>query len=208
MAARLAVPLALLALAAPRLAHPSDATADAWRRSYAAEARGDAAAAIEALARLPADEAPYVAALRRGWLLHLAGRADEAVQAYERAVGLAPQALEARLGLMLPLMAQRRWVDAERVGREALGLAPGDPTVLGRLAWIDYLQGRYEAAERGYRRALAAYPSSAEWRAGLGWALLKQGRIDEARAELRLVLVFAPDHAAARDGLAALQAAR
>jgi len=195
------IALALLLLVLP-VATPAE-PGDAWRLSYAAEARGDHLAALAALERAPGGNgAAYVLALRRGWLLHLGGRHAEAVEAYQQALGLEPRAVEPRLGAMLPLMALRRWKDAERLGEEALGLAPGDLTAVSRLAWIDYSQAQWQKAEQRYRQALAAWPASAEMRAGLGWSLLKQGRNREARAELERVLAYAPDHASAREGLA------
>jgi tetratricopeptide (TPR) repeat protein len=192
--------LALLLLSATAVARAEPG--DAWRLSYAAEARGDHAAALAALEKAGGGPVAYVLALRRGWLLHLAGRHADAVASYQQALALEPRAVEARLGAMLPLMALRRWKDAERLGEEALAIAPGDPTTRARLAWIDYSQAQWQKAEQRYREALAAWPASAELRTGLGWSLLKQGKHREARAELERVLTFAPDHAPAREGLA------
>lgn len=192
--------LFLLLLAAPAAA-PAE-PGDAWRLSYAAEARGDNAAALVALESAGGGPVTYVLALRRGWLLHLAGRHADAAEAYQQALALEPRAVEARVGAMLPLMALRRWKEAERLGEEALAIAPGDLTARSRLAWIDYSQAQWQKAEQHYREALAAWPASAELRTGLGWSLLKQGRHREARAELERVLACAPDHAPAREGLA------
>ncbi len=190
----------LLAAALPALAAPPGP--EAFRRSYAAEARGDPAAALEALGPGGAADDGYVASLRRGWLLYLVGHHEESVESYRRAALAAPAAVEARLGEMLPLMALRRWRDAARVGEEVLALAPNDFTAVSRLAWIEFSQGQWGRAEALYRRALAAYPASAEMRSGLGWTLLREGRGREARREFEEVLAFAPDDASARGGLA------
>lgn len=192
----------LAALAAPRPAAAQDGGPDLYRQSYAAEARGDYNLAYDLLQRLPPAAADgYVVHLRSGWLHHLAGRYARAAEAYQQAIVHEPSAVEARLGAMLPLMALRRWQDAEKLGVEALALAPGDFTALSRLAWVHFNQLRYQEAEAHYRRALAAYPASADVRTGLGWALLKLGRFKEAREAFEAVLRFAPDQAAARDGL-------
>jgi len=195
--------LLVLLLLTPLAAWADDA-GDAWRLSYAAEARGDQVAALAALDRVRPGGNAYVLALRRGWLLHLSGRHAEAADAYQGAAALEPRAVEARVGAMLPLMAARRWKEAERWGEEALALAPGDQLALGRLAWVQYNQAQWPKAEVLYRRALEAWPASAELRAGLAWTLLKAGRNKEARAEFEKVLGFAPDHAPAREGLAAV----
>ncbi len=193
------IALLLLLLAGPVQAQPP--TADLYRQSYGAEARGDYAGALEAMERLGAAGGTYVALLRKGWIQYLAGRQAAAAELYLRAAALEPAAVEARLGAMLPLMALRRWKDAERVGEEVLALAPGDFTAVSRLAWIQYSQAQWARAEALYRRALAAYPASVEMRAGLGWSLLKQGRNKEAREAFEAVLAFAPDHPSSREGL-------
>ncbi len=193
------VAVLLLGLASAARAEPS--SGDLYRQSYAAEARGDYAGALEPLGRLGAAGGSYVAQLRKGWLHYLAGRHALAADHYLRAAALEPAAVEARLGAMLPLMALRRWKDAERVGEEVLALAPNDFTAVSRLAWTQYSQGQWPRAEALYRRALAAYPASAEMRAGLGWTLLKEGRNKEAREAFEAVLAFAPDFPSAREGL-------
>jgi len=197
------VAVLFLALALPAsAAAPSD---EAFRSSYAREARGDAAgalAALEGVAERP--ELAYVLRLRRGWLLHLAGRHAEAVKAYATAIELQPRALEPRHGVLLPLMAERRWAEAETQAKAALAIAPQDVTALGKLGYVHASQLRYEEAEKDYRRALELFPSSVELRSGLGWALLRLRRLPEARAEFTAILAVAPDHPGARDGLAAI----
>jgi len=196
---RIALPLALLLLTPA--AGAADGVPDIYRQSYSAEARGDYGGAVQLMERLGPAGGTYVAQLRMGWLLHLAGRYAPSAEAYQRAVALEPSAVEARLGAMLPLMALRRWKDAERMGEEALALAPGDFTAVSRLAWIQYSQAQWARAEALYRRALAGWPASAEMRTGLGWSLLKQGRNKEAREAFEAVLLYAPDQVSAREGL-------
>ncbi len=196
---RLALPLALL-LVVPA-AGAADSIPDLYRQSYAAEARGDYTGAGDLLERLGPAGGTYVGQLRKGWLHHLAGRHAQAAEAYQRAMTLEPAAVEARLGAMLPLMALRRWKDAERIGEEVLALAPGDFTAVSRLAFIQYSQGQWQRAEPLYRRALAAWPASAEMRTGLGWTLLRLGRFKEAREVFEAVLTYAPDQLSAREGL-------
>jgi tetratricopeptide (TPR) repeat protein len=175
---------------------------DLYRQSYAAEARGDAAAALQALEELGA--ADYVVHLRRGWLLHQLGRSADSVAAYRKAMALEPRAVEPRLGVTLPLMALRRWSETEQACLEALALAPGDYTALSRAAYASFQLGRWAKAAAGYRAALVLYPADVEMQAGLGWALMRQGKGAEARAALERVLAVAPDHLSAREGLALL----
>jgi tetratricopeptide (TPR) repeat protein len=174
-----------------------------YRQSYAAEGKQDFAQALRLMEQIrAAGQDDYVVSLRMGWLLYLSGRYDDAIAAYRRAVQQEPGSVEPRLGLMLPLMAARRWSEARAAGVEVLDKAPGDFTAQSRIAYIHYQQGQYEKAESWYRKALAGYPSNIEMRAGLAWSLLRQNRFPEARAEFGKVLAVAPDHASAAEGLA------
>jgi tetratricopeptide (TPR) repeat protein len=190
-----------LALAAQAWA--TSPTADLYRQSYAAETKGDHAAALTAMDDLGArGVADYVYQLRRGWLLHLLGRSADALTTYQKAMALQPRAIEPKLGAMLPLMALRRWSETEKLCAEVLVLAPGDFLALSRSAYVSYQLGRWEKAASSYRQVVALYPSNIEMHAGLGWALLKQGKGADARPEFERILSVAPDHASAAEGLA------
>jgi tetratricopeptide (TPR) repeat protein len=186
----------------PGAARADERVADLYRQSYAAEATGNYTGALDAMesiaGRIGRDD--YVATLRVGWLFYLAGRYQDAAISYSRAVQMEPQAIEPKVGIMLPLMAQRRWKDAERYGSEILKTAPGESVVQGRMAYIQFMLGNYEKAAAGYRAVLAAYPANVEMRAGLAWSLLKLSRFQEAKAEFDRVLAVAPDHASAKEG--------
>ena len=175
-----------------------------YQMSYDKEAVGRTEEALEALDCLPeAQRDSYVAELRRGWLLYQLGRHAEASAAYARASARAPGAVESRLGMMLPLMAERRFAAASELGREILGLDPRNYLATLRLAFIDYNQGQYAAAAAGYRALMDAYPGDMEVRSGLGWSLLKLGRTSEAVSHFREILTVAPRHATAREGFLA-----
>jgi biotin carboxylase len=175
-----------------------------YQLSYDKEAAGLHAAALAAIECLPGPaRASYIAELRRGWLLYQLGRHADASAAYARATALAPAAVESRLGQMLPLMAEQRYVDAIALAREILELAPRNYLASLRLAFIRYAQGDYAAAVADYDALASAYPGDVEVKAGLGWALLKLGRADAAVALFREVLAVAPRHQAASEGFLA-----
>ena len=177
----------------------------ALQKSYALEAKGSYTQALAALDTVPgAEKARYVVLLRRGWLLYLNARYDDAIAAYRKAIDAEPSAVEPKLGIMLPQMAALRWVDAEKSAREVLAIEPKCYTGMSRLAWIQYNLGRYADAEKTYRTVVRAYPSDVEMRAGLGWSLLKLGKADEAAKAFREVLAISPTHTSAQQGLATL----
>lgn len=191
--------------AAPRFAHASDPAA-AFQRSYEQEAAGqyrDALASLDAFA--PNERDAYVFALRRAWLLYLAGDHKPAISAYDHAGSLAPKAIEPLLGKLLPQMALRRWRAAVSTARRVLQRAPKNDHARQRLAFSLYNLGQFEGSRRRYAELLAEYPSKVELRAGLGWCLLRLGRSAQAATEFAAVLAVAPKHASAAQGLAALQ---
>jgi tetratricopeptide (TPR) repeat protein len=183
--------------------------ADQFQRSYDSEAAGKTADALAALEALPAPQHDgYVAQLRRGWLLYKLGKHAEAIDAYARASALEPRSVEARVGVLLPAMALRRWADVESGAREVLRLDPGNYLASLRLAFAVYNLGRYPESALIYKRLVEGYPSDVEVRSGLGWSLLKSGKAAEAAAEFRAVLEIAPKNALAGEGLKAAGGAR
>ncbi len=201
----LAAAAILAGLTTPAIAQQAGAIPELYRQSYAAEAKQDYDAAQGLMQRIHAAGVDdYVSRLRSAWLFYLASNYPDAIVEYRRAIELEPQAVEPRLGLMLPLMAARKWTDARVVGAEVLERAPGDFAAQSRMAYIHYQMGQYEKAESWYRKALAGHPSNVEMRAGLGWSLLRQNRFPEARVEFAKVLTIAPDHASSREGIAQL----
>ncbi len=186
---------------APRPARAASAMED----SLAAEGQGKLADALGALDRAAAGfKDGYVGQLRRGWLCYQLGRNDDAVRAYQRAVTLAPRAVEPKLGLLLPLLGERRFTEAQRIARQGLKLDPASYLATLRLAYAAYGLGQLQDALTHYQKVVVLYPSDTEARAGLGWTLLKLGRKAEAKAAFEGVLEASPAHASARAGLAEL----
>lgn len=199
---------ATLIAAALLFASPAraDAISDLYQASYDLEASFDYAGSLDKVERLVrAGEDDYVVHLRRGWLLYLNGRYADAVLAYTEATARQPGSAEAYSGLALPLMALRRWSEAESACRKVLQLAPGNYLGMSRLAYVLYSSGRYGDAEAQYAAIVRLFPSDVEMRTGLGWALLKQGKSSDARRAFGEVLRTAPNHVSAGEGLAASQ---
>jgi tetratricopeptide (TPR) repeat protein len=203
----LIVTLAVLAAGLPGRAVFSGELApgpQAYQDSYDLEARGAFDGALVALRKAPASEqTTYVFKLRQAWLQYLTGRHDAAIGTYRQAIALMPKAVEPRLGLMLPQIALRRWLDVEKSAREVLAMDPKNYLASSRLAWALYNLGRYPEAEKQYRAVLDGYPSDIEMQAGLGWSLLQAGQGEAAAGIFTQVLRVAPRHRSAADGVRA-----
>lgn len=177
--------------------------AERFRQSYALEAESKYEQALAHMEQVhTSDSSDYVSALRVGWLRYLLGRYTDSEAAYREVILLKPAAIEPKLGIMLPLMAQRKWKEAEVMGYKVLDLAPSESIAMGRMAYVQFMLGNFQQALVFYEMVLEQYPSNAEMRAGRAWSLLKLGRNDQAREEFDRVLRFAPDLETAQQGRA------
>ncbi|MES1205975.1 MAG: tetratricopeptide repeat protein [Pseudomonadota bacterium] len=168
-------------------------TARVYQKSYDEEAAGRFAQALRALDALPpAEQASYLAHLRRGWLLYRIGRHAESIAAYHQALAVERDSVEARVGCLMPQIALHDWGAVEQGARAVLESDPASYLAGLRLAFAVYNAGRFAEAEGLYRRVVARYPSDADARAGLGWSLLRQGKRAEARDQFLQAARTAP----------------
>jgi tetratricopeptide (TPR) repeat protein len=190
-----------LGLVVPAKAVAGDA--EQLQRSYQLEAQKRYATALGALDKVSRKgKTSYIFKLRRAWLLHLNARYAEAIAAYKKAIGAAPKALEARLGLTLPQMALRRFADAAETAKAAMTIDRDNYTATSRYAYCNYNLGRYAESARYYERLVELYPSDVDMLSGLGWAQLKLGKKREAARTFGIALAAAPKHEMALQGMA------
>jgi len=201
----LAASLTVVSLLLPISAR-SDTAADVanlYRASYAAEAKGQPAAALDAMKKIGAKAGQsYFVKVRSAWLSYLAGRFADSEAAYRQAIAEKPDSIEAKLGLTLPLLAQKKWRDLERACRDVLKKDPANAVARARIAHAYYSLGNYPDAATYYRGLVKDYPSELDHQTGLGWALARMGRVAEANKIFRAVLDVSPDNANAQSGLA------
>jgi len=177
-----------------------------FESSFAKEATGKTAEALADVTNILRKKPEhYTANLRAGWLNYLAKNYNESIRFYRKAIAVSPRALEPQLGLMLPLMAAKRWSEAERVGQTVLRTDRRSYLARSRLAYIHFSRHSYAKAEGFYDAVLADYPADTEMMLGLGWTLLKQGRKADARAMFQRVLEIHRKNANAKAGLRAAQ---
>lgn len=197
--------LALLLILVPAAASAANAT-ELYQQSFTLESAGAYAAALDRMDQLQKNGTDtYLLHLRRGWLLYLNGRYADSVEAYQAAAARESSSIEARTGMTLPLMALKRWSDAEAACDAILRLAPGNYLAQSRRAWVLFSAGRFAEAEGAYAQVLKHYPADNDMRAGLGWSLLRQGRQADARTAFEAVLHSVPGHLSAGQGIAALE---
>jgi tetratricopeptide (TPR) repeat protein len=201
------VVLCALSITAPEARAERSTASDAaraWQASYSAEAASNYDAALDALDQLPgALKQSYTANYRRGWLHYCMGRHADSIAAYSAAIEAEPDAVEARVAQLLPLMATSKWRELIKVAHDVLKRDPQNYLALQRMAYAQFHSQRFPEAEQTYRRVVKLYPSDLDTRAALGWAVLRMGKQPEAAELFRGVLELSPKHASASSGLQA-----
>lgn len=199
--------LSVLFTSAGLLAQSSDDISAQYQRSYDSEALGQYQVALDALAEMPRlEHDTFIYQLRSGWLFYLLGRYESSIESYERAIELAPDAIESRLGLLLPQMALRLWLDAQQTAESILVVDPLNYLARRRLALILFSLGRYDEAEQLYRAVFEQYPSDVEVLSGLAWSLLRQSDEESAAELFGQVLHVSPNQSSAMEGLREISA--
>lgn len=171
----------------------------AWKNSYQLEAAGKYVEAIAALDQAAATGFDAeLKLLRRGWLYYLLGRYDESIREYRLAAERNKNSVDARLGVTLPLLALKRWREAEQNARAALALSPNSYPALLRLTIA--LEGEHDWANMEKTAVIMAgvYPSDASSFVYLARAYAWLNKKNEAAKAYAAVLSRYPGHLEAK----------
>ncbi len=192
---KLASLMAALALSAA----PVVAQEAAWQSSYQLETVGKFNDALAAIDYVPANGPDAeLKLLRRGWLYYLPGKFDESIREYRLAIERNSRSVDARLGLTLPLLAAKRWREAEQAARAALDVAPNHYTALVRLAVAQEGLQDWQAMAKTGTSLVTAYPTDATAYVYLARANAWLGKRPEALAAYSAVLARVPGHLEAK----------
>jgi Flp pilus assembly protein TadD len=125
------------------------------------------------------------ALVREGEAYAALGRNNEATDAFNQAIVIAPGSSPAHLGLGRLLLVQGDPGRAESEFSQALAEAPRDVRVLVDLGIAEDMQGKHVDAQRQYQQALEYQPGLVAARVNLGLSLALAGNAPEAVATLR-----------------------
>jgi tetratricopeptide (TPR) repeat protein len=180
--------------AAARRPQPRASPADAvYQRAEEAAARGDLAAAREALTEaLRLDEGHADAHSLMGFVLGQQRELEKALAHLERAIALAPQSAQARynLGVALWYSGSRDRALSELRQAVALDPAAGDSHAFLGTALRE--MGDLAAARASLQRAIALLPPTAAVYIDLGITYLRAGDLDKALGQLEAGLNLPP----------------
>jgi len=130
-----------------------------------------------------------------GTALQSDGRSDDAVRAYERALGLRPDYAPSHNNLGAVLREQGKLDEAIGHLEKALRLGPDFVEAAYNLANAFTAKGKLDEAVERYRSVLQLTPDAVDARSNLGIALASQGQLDEATEQFRKAVALAPQTA-------------
>jgi tetratricopeptide (TPR) repeat protein len=134
----------------------------------------------------------YMALYILGGELEKEGLLDEALEAYNRSVSIAPWYEYAKINRDIILLHQGRLDAAAVKYSEKVLQHPDSVSGYISLGVVMALQNRLEEAEKYFKSALALYPQSEEAHYNLALTLSRAGRLDEAILHYRKTLEISP----------------
>ena len=176
------VPLLVLFAAAGLAALPRILTSTPRPRLIAAALVTLAVAAVCQAPLLSATRSRAITETNLGTALYEAGRHDEAIARYRRAIDVQPDYVPAFNNLGVTLRAAGRTDEAIRAYRDGLALRDDYPDLHYNLANALLAVGRPDEAATHLRKAAVGTPDSAGVQNNLGLALVEKGQLAEAAA--------------------------
>ena len=130
-----------------------------------------------------------------------AGRWDEAIDRYRRAIALGPASASIHSSLAHACLQLGRIDDGLAALREALRLGSTEPLDAMALANLLVMRGRCDEAIQSLRPALTAHPESPTLHSELGRAYAIKGDLDQAMSSFRQAIELDADFATAHSNL-------
>jgi tetratricopeptide (TPR) repeat protein len=173
----------------------ANAQQDMWQKSYQLETAGLYNDAISAIDQVQANSVDAeLKSLRRGWLYYLLGNYNESIREYRFASERNSKSIDARLGITLPLLAQKRWREAEQNARAILAYAPNNYTALMRLVLALEGEKNWDEMQKTSETLVLLFPSDATAYVYLARSYAWQTKRDAAIAAYSAVLARYPGH--------------
>jgi tetratricopeptide (TPR) repeat protein len=124
----------------------ADKTANAFSLSYANEINKEYNKAITNLIDLK--ENIYVVNFRLGWLYYINGEYNKSKAYYKKAIANETESVEARFGLIYPIIAMQNQDEVIAIYKQILNIDPNNATANYQLSNIYYLRKDWLNAEK------------------------------------------------------------
>jgi len=168
------------------------ADVDPWTESYRLEGLYQYDAAIEALNGVSSDN--ELGLLRKGWLNYLKGAHSKSIEFYNKAINKNEKSLDARLGIVLPLMAQQRWREAASNANKVLEVAPWNYYAHVRLMATQEALKQWSELEKHAKVVSERYPTDVDTMVFLARAYRQLGNDKAASQAYKKVLELVPSN--------------
>lgn len=189
--------VSLFSVSLSGLAH-SGSHNDIWKKSHYFEKQGDYEKAASVI-KAKVDANDEYALLRYAHLKYEQGEYNESIDAYDRAMEISPKSLDAKLGILLPYIAQQRWRQVMIYTRQILVLSDWNYAAHENLMMAEEKTKKWHTLNRHAARLSKVYPTNAEVLAYYGRAKDWQGDKRVAKAAYAKVLMREPENAEAMD---------
>jgi tetratricopeptide (TPR) repeat protein len=196
--------LALILFSQPVCTQTQEALVSAFSKSYKAEADGEYSKAAEVIKRV-FNKDSYEINLRLGWLNYKAGLSEEAEGYYRRAIQIMPYGIEARFGIVFPLVQMGKTDQVILVYDELLKIDPQNSVANFRLGLVYYEQGNFAQSEKYFTKVVNLYPFDYDGLHMLAWTKLKAGKTQDAKAVFNKTLLYKPGDPSCLAGLSLIK---
>lgn len=181
---------------------------ESFRKAYDAEQQKNYSEAAKILQQLPKESQDYLSNMRTGWLLFAAKDYRTAQKHFEAAARQGQDAFEPKSALVLALINQQRYADAEKSAKLIILQDQDNYYANLRTAYVSRLQQKLQQAQRVNQRMLTLHPADPSFLIEQAMTLSAQRRYEEARPYYQKVLLVNPDNTIANQALSLAQGTR
>lgn len=170
----------------------SFAEVNPWKESYRLEKIYQYDTALSVLKNISSKN--ELVTLRRGWLNYLKGAHSESISHYKKAIQNNANSLDARLGIILPLLQQQRWREAAQNANKVLEIAPWNYYAHVRLMVTEEALKKWSELAKHANAIHQKYPSDSTVLIYLARANHKLGNKKAAQDAYKKVIELIPDN--------------
>jgi len=193
------IALCLLILSSNLWALTAREIAQSYYKSYNYEKMGNYGDAVKAILPVYQEyQKGYTVNLRLAWLYYLNKNYANSLEHYENAIKIAPYSLEAKLGHLMPLLAQEKYQQVEKESFEILNRDYYNYYGNLRLIFALRMEKKYDSAEKIALKMLALYPIDVSFLTE--YALIKYGQGEKKTAiqTFNNILILDPENVTAK----------
>jgi len=143
----------------------------------------------------------YTVNARLGWLYYLKGAFANSLSHYDRANKALPESIEPLLGKSLPLVAQEKWDEVERLMFNVILTDHYNYYGNLRLSIALRMQKKWTMSKKVANKMLVLYPCDVSFMVELASAEYAEGNVEKGRTLFKNVLLLDPENVTARQYL-------